>query len=874
MLRKTKLLYGELRAEILTRPYARRLGLFINGSKFPKFYALTSVGVLLITTFFWSLLGAKLQSSNADQLVNPYLFEHSATLHGALWPAPHNFLIKWPIFYLVKLFGYSSFAFSLLTVLCALVTVSALAAIIYKIERRPLIFGTIMLALASVLLMVPAQPYSGGILPVNMAMITTRNLEYIMFIGGLALIVRSLRLRSWQFWAGVLTLGLLAASDRLFLSLSVCGALLALVAYALSSGWRMVGLAARWLVGSASAAVTALLVLWLINYSGFTKIIAQGSAGPFGLVHNLKHLATGFIYGLAGLFTNFGANPAYASLEIRHIPDQIVHGLASIGGFSYLINSSILVVGAFFAYKLIRSSLKNPEYSSTDLDSPTRLAALLIWSTLAAFGLFVLTDHYYAVDARYLTVALFGIFIALAASTRRKRWQPNQIVAVGAVLVVSILLAIPAATKAHNTQRAALSDINHRNQLVAQILAHHTVDVLVGDYWRVLPIKQGVQDDLTVLPLQNCSQPRDISISNAWRLDLHKHSFAYLLSTDGSLTGYRNCDLGQIINLYGRPNTSVIVAGTQSQPTEILLFYDKGILNSMSAVTTKIPGTILPIPLNQLPYANCPNGVTIMNIVAHQDDDLLFMNPDILHAIKAGSCIRTIYMTAGDAGGGYFYWLSRERGSEAAYSYMIGSKEIWVQRIAQLGTNEFAMVAHPQSDYRVSLIFMRLPDGNLQGQGFLASYFESLAKLQAGKIKQIHSVDSQSTYTLSQLTSALAALMNTYGPAETWAQTPTNLSGKYPDHSDHITVGQLTQKATQLYVNQQFEGHASQPLRFYTGYPIRAKPPNVNGQDLVQKEATFSAYAHFDPGVCQNDTGCGKASVYSFYLSRQYQYAP
>ena len=39
-----------------------------------------------------------------------------------------------------------------------------------------------------------------------------------------------------------------------------------------------------------------------------------------------------------------------------------------------------------------------------------------------------------------------------------------------------------------------------------------------------------------------------------------------------------------------------------------------------------------------------------MQIVAHEDDDLLFMNPDLEHAIDAGSCVRTIYVTAGDAG--------------------------------------------------------------------------------------------------------------------------------------------------------------------------------------------------------------------------------
>src|SRR5215475_11483965 len=39
-----------------------------------------------------------------------------------------------------------------------------------------------------------------------------------------------------------------------------------------------------------------------------------------------------------------------------------------------------------------------------------------------------------------------------------------------------------------------------------------------------------------------------------------------------------------------------------------------------------------------------------MNIVAHEDDDLLFLSPDLIHDIQSGRCVRTIFVTAGDAG--------------------------------------------------------------------------------------------------------------------------------------------------------------------------------------------------------------------------------
>src|SRR5882762_7030559 len=172
-----------------------------KAARFAKAYALFAVLGLFATTLFWAILGARLQQGNADQPANVYLFENAHTFHEALLPGQHSFLIKWPLFLLVRVFGSSQAAFSIFTVATVLLTVALLAFIIYRIERRPLVFSTIFLALASVLLLVPTMPYAGGLLPVNMAMLTTRNLEYLFYIAGLALLVWAPRIKSWKFLA-------------------------------------------------------------------------------------------------------------------------------------------------------------------------------------------------------------------------------------------------------------------------------------------------------------------------------------------------------------------------------------------------------------------------------------------------------------------------------------------------------------------------------------------------------------------------------------------------------------------------------------------------------------------------------------------------
>src|SRR4051812_43618475 len=66
---------------------------------------------------------------------------------------------------------------------------------------------------------------------------------------------------------------------------------------------------------------------------------------------------------------------------------------------------------------------------------------------------------------------------------------------------------------------------------------------------------------------------------------------------------------------------------------------------------------------------SCPAG-TVMNIVGHSDDDLLFLSPDLVHAVQGGWCVRTVVVTAGDAGRGAAYWQNREQGPKAAYAQM------------------------------------------------------------------------------------------------------------------------------------------------------------------------------------------------------------
>ena len=106
----------------------------------------------------------------------------------------------------------------------------------------------------------------------------------------------------------------------------------------------------------------------------------------------------------------------------------------------------------------------------------------------------------------------------------------------------------------------------------------------------------------------------------------------------------------------------------------------------------------------------------VLNFVAHPDDDLLFLSPDLIHAIQAGRNVRTVYLTSGDSGLHASYWQNRESGVRAAYAEMAAVANSWTQ-------SDAGVAGHPipvftlANEQNVSLAFMRLPDGDVKGSG-------------------------------------------------------------------------------------------------------------------------------------------------------------
>ncbi len=253
-------------------------------------------------------------------------------------------------------------------------------------------------------------------------------------------------------------------------------------------------------------------------------------------------------------------------------------------------------------------------------------------------------------------------------------------------------------------------------------------------------------------------------------------------------------------------------------------------------------GFLTVVPIAAPPPASaaaCPGGA--LNIVAHEDDDLIFLNPDIANDIAAGRCVRTVFITAGDAGNPYPDSIYRENAPEAAYARMAGLPDNWTQTsddgVPGHNVRTEVLVGAPQ----VSVSYFRLPDGFPSGQGSTAYSGASLAKLWNGSISSMRSVDTADTYTRDGLISALTSMMTDLQPSTVRTQdyvSPVTDA----DHSDHFMVGAFTRAADLGYTT-------AHTIMAYQGYPDGNRPQNVFGSELTMKQAALQAASQYDPGA-------------------------
>ncbi|WP_407992281.1 PIG-L family deacetylase [Kitasatospora sp. CMC57] len=255
-----------------------------------------------------------------------------------------------------------------------------------------------------------------------------------------------------------------------------------------------------------------------------------------------------------------------------------------------------------------------------------------------------------------------------------------------------------------------------------------------------------------------------------------------------------------------------------------------------------------------------------MQVVAHPDDDILFMNPDLAAAAGSGASMVTVFLTAGnrtgdpcpsicfDAAGDPGRTRQRQLGVLNAQSRMAGVSD------SSPGTDEYArwdaelwtLNARPVEKYTlrerpgVQLIFVNLHDSGL-------------AAIRAGGtdtavVPQGSLLPPGTTYTAAAVVELLRLLLDAYRPAVLRVHDEFPDQRYTEDHPDHVAAAQFVADAVLLHPYDVVQVN-------YRDYNIESCPANLEPTAASGKLGIFAEYQSHD-----HSTG----NYHSEWLSRMY----
>jgi LmbE family N-acetylglucosaminyl deacetylase len=216
-------------------------------------------------------------------------------------------------------------------------------------------------------------------------------------------------------------------------------------------------------------------------------------------------------------------------------------------------------------------------------------------------------------------------------------------------------------------------------------------------------------------------------------------------------------------------------------------------------------------------------------VVAHPDDELLFMNPDLETDIQSGRPVTTIYLTSGDGGDPNSAWRARETSGMAAHAAMAGVASNWLCGGATYAGKTTTRCSLPGRDGLV-IILLRVVDSTIPKDSTSTA--------------TIPTVDKAATYTRAELFATLAAIQTQVAPGKVGTLDGTLAHGS--DHQDHVASGVL------MFDVARADGVA-RTLAMYRGYSMfepmfadgmlpAAEPENLTAAQYQEKLRIISVY--------------------------------
>lgn len=224
---------------------------------------------------------------------------------------------------------------------------------------------------------------------------------------------------------------------------------------------------------------------------------------------------------------------------------------------------------------------------------------------------------------------------------------------------------------------------------------------------------------------------------------------------------------------------------------------------------------------------------TLITVVAHLDDDLLFVNPGISDKLDAGWCITTVHIVGGANGAKFDYVLLREKGTKLAYARMAGVPDEWRESTVTFAgkpVHELVLAQQP----RVRLLELRLPGGGVRGGkvplGLLWDRGQTLTTYPMNA-----DGSAPTTYDRASLTATLRAILA--DATEIYTLNPDTVA--FMEHPDHIYAARMTRVAAQGL-------RRSLPIGYHVTYPTGGLPKNLDAAETLRKRDVVGSYFAVD----------------------------
>lgn len=244
-----------------------------------------------------------------------------------------------------------------------------------------------------------------------------------------------------------------------------------------------------------------------------------------------------------------------------------------------------------------------------------------------------------------------------------------------------------------------------------------------------------------------------------------------------------------------------------------------------------------PLHAKVLQPGPCPKG-SVAAFVAHQDDDLLFVNPAISDAVAAGACVTVVHVIGGYSSssslGTFHYVTNREAAAKAAYERMTQSTG-WTETVVTLAQHSVHRMA--LSGTQVVLVEMRITAGDARAPGNAPLALMIDAGTTVTTWPMADQTSAATTYNRTGLIATLRAIMKDVGATKILTLNPDTLPSK--EHPDHIYVARAARLAAQGL------GEVL-PIQYHLTYPTSALPRNVAYAKIQDKRDISAAFFNID----------------------------